>query len=35
MNSLLTNISKDHIDKNRFEQEIILYLERLDITEEK
>ncbi|MBK7226429.1 MAG: YicC/YloC family endoribonuclease [Saprospiraceae bacterium] len=35
MNSLLANVSKEHIDKNRFEQEIILYLERLDITEEK
>ena len=28
-------ISKDKIDNNRFEQELIYYLEKLDITEEK
>ena len=26
---------KDHIDQNRFEQELIYYIEKLDITEEK
>ena len=28
-------ISKDEIDKNRFEQEVIYFLEKLDINEEK
>ena len=29
------HVKKDQIDQNRFEQEIIYYLEKLDITEEK
>lgn len=29
------NFSKDKVDRNRFEQEIIYYLEKIDITEEK
>jgi uncharacterized protein (TIGR00255 family) len=33
--SLLENFSKEKIDMNRFEQEIIFYLEKLDINEEK
>lgn len=32
---LANNISKDKIDANRFEQEIIYYIEKFDITEEK
>jgi uncharacterized protein (TIGR00255 family) len=28
-------VGKDNIDKNRFEQELIFYLEKLDINEEK
>jgi uncharacterized protein (TIGR00255 family) len=36
LNSLLNeNISPENIDKNRFEQELIYYLEKLDINEEK
>jgi uncharacterized protein (TIGR00255 family) len=31
----LSNLSDQEIDKNRFEQELIYYLEKLDITEEK
>jgi len=34
-NNLEENIGKDKIDTNRFEQEIIYFLEKLDITEEK
>ncbi|MBP8725032.1 MAG: YicC family protein [Saprospiraceae bacterium] len=30
-----TNVDSEAIDRNRFEQEILYYLERLDITEEK
>lgn len=33
-NNLDTFVQKDKIDKNRFEQEVIYYLEKLDITEE-
>ncbi len=33
--SLEENIRKENIDENRFEQELIFYLERLDINEEK
>jgi uncharacterized protein (TIGR00255 family) len=33
--SLLEFIPKESIDKNRYEQELIYYLEKLDITEEK
>ncbi len=33
--SLDSNINVENLDKNRFEQELIYYLERLDITEEK
>lgn len=29
------HLSKEHIDENRFEQEILFYLEKMDITEEK
>ena len=35
MKSLTANFSSENIDKNRFEQELLYYLERLDITEEK
>ncbi len=28
-------VGKEHIDKNRFEQELIFYIDKLDITEEK
>lgn len=36
LNSALEeNVGSDKIDKNRFEQELILYLEKLDINEEK
>jgi uncharacterized protein (TIGR00255 family) len=31
----LNNLQNDMVDKNRFEQEIIYYLEKLDISEEK
>lgn len=31
----LSNLQSDLVDKNRFEQEIIYYLEKLDISEEK
>jgi uncharacterized protein (TIGR00255 family) len=34
-NNLETFISKDKIDENRFEQEVIYYLEKIDVTEEK
>jgi len=33
--SLIENIGTENIDKNRFEQELIFYLEKLDINEEK
>lgn len=33
--SLTESISTENIDKNRFEQELIFYLEKLDINEEK
>jgi TIGR00255 family protein len=33
--SLLELVSPDKIDENRFEQELIYYIEKLDITEEK
>lgn len=33
--NLAEAVGSDNIDKNRFEQEIIYYLEKLDITEEK
>jgi uncharacterized protein (TIGR00255 family) len=33
--SLLEFVPKESIDKNRYEQELIYYLEKLDITEEK
>lgn len=35
MKSLLSNFNNESIDKNRFEQELLYYIERLDITEEK
>lgn len=35
LQSLEDIVSNDKIDKNRFEQELIFYLEKLDITEEK
>lgn len=34
-NNLSTFLGKEYIDENRFEQELIFYLEKLDITEEK
>jgi uncharacterized protein (TIGR00255 family) len=34
-NSLLDFVPKESIDKNRYEQELIYYLEKLDISEEK
>lgn len=34
-NSLEEHLGKDKIDENRFEQEILYYLEKIDITEEK
>ena len=34
-NNLESFIPKDKIDTNRFEQEVIYYIEKLDITEEK
>jgi len=33
--SLIENVGKENVDMNRFEQEIIFYLEKLDINEEK
>ncbi len=33
--SLTSNFGNENFDKNRFEQELLYYLERLDITEEK
>jgi len=33
--SLVENVGKENVDMNRFEQEIIYYLEKLDINEEK
>jgi uncharacterized protein (TIGR00255 family) len=33
--SLEENIGSENIDKNRFEQELIYYIEKLDINEEK
>jgi len=33
--NLEEHLSKEHIDENRFEQEILFYLEKMDITEEK
>ncbi len=33
--SLIENVGTENIDKNRFEQELIYYLEKLDINEEK
>lgn len=33
--SLAENVGTENIDKNRFEQELIFYLEKLDINEEK
>lgn len=35
MKNLEENFSKDKVDQNRFEQEVIYYLEKMDITEEK
>jgi uncharacterized protein (TIGR00255 family) len=35
LNESLNSLSDQEIDKNRFEQELIYYLEKLDITEEK
>lgn len=35
MNILQENLGDENIDKNRFEQELILYLEKYDINEEK
>jgi uncharacterized protein (TIGR00255 family) len=34
-NSLLENVGSENIDMNRFEQELIFYLDKLDINEEK
>jgi uncharacterized protein (TIGR00255 family) len=34
-NNLLAFLAKEEIDENRFEQELILYLEKFDISEEK
>ena len=34
-NNLEEHFSKENIDANRFEQEVMFYLEKLDITEEK
>ncbi len=33
--ALIKNVDESKVDKNRFEQEIIFYLEKFDITEEK
>lgn len=35
MKNLEENFNKERVDQNRFEQEIIYYLEKMDITEEK
>jgi len=35
MTNLEENFSKEKVDQNRFEQEVIYYLEKMDITEEK
>ncbi len=35
INSSLKQLQNENIDQNRFEQEVIYYLEKLDITEEK
>ncbi|HRH99624.1 MAG TPA: DUF1732 domain-containing protein [Saprospiraceae bacterium] len=35
LNKAFTQAQNEHIDKNRFEQELIYYLERIDFTEEK
>ena len=35
LKNLEENFSKEKIDQNRFEQEVIYYLEKMDITEEK
>ncbi len=35
MKNLEENFSKEKVDENRFEQEVIYYLEKMDITEEK
>jgi len=35
LNAKLKELNLDNIDKNRFEQELIYYLEKMDITEEK
>ena len=35
MNHMTEYVGKDNIDANRFEQEILYYLEKIDITEEK
>jgi uncharacterized protein (TIGR00255 family) len=34
-NNLLTYMKKDEVDENRFEQELLFYIEKLDISEEK
>lgn len=34
-NTLEEHLGKDKIDENRFEQEILFYLEKIDVTEEK
>lgn len=33
--NLEEHLGKEHIDENRFEQEVLFYLEKMDITEEK
>ena len=33
--SIDDHLSKDNIDENRFEQELLFYLEKIDVTEEK
>lgn len=35
INKSLLELGKEHLDENRFEQELIYYLEKFDITEEK
>jgi uncharacterized protein (TIGR00255 family) len=35
INKELSNLNSDLVDKNRFEQELIYYIEKLDISEEK
>jgi len=34
-NNLLAYLKKDDVDENRFEQELIFYIEKLDVSEEK